>query len=123
VSGPSLTRIERTEEPWPLMAQAVVSGSLATMCFVPLEPVPDFAGQVRQVFARLDEYLAKAGASRATLLTAQVWLRDIGDFAAFVPLWNGWVDAANSPVLSIIGSHLGRETVLVEIKVTAYVGG
>lgn len=121
MSGAAITRIERTEVPSPLMAKATVIGNLATMCFTPATPVLDFAVQVQQVFDRLDHYLALSGASRAKLLTAQVWLRDIENYDAFVPMWNAWVDAENPPVLSIIGSHLARDTVWVEIKVTALV--
>lgn len=114
-----LVRIERTDPPAPLMAKAVVAGRLVTTCFTPADPVPDFAEQARQVFARLDHYLELGGASRSTLLTAQVWLRDVADYDAFVALWNGWVDPGNPPALSIIGSHLAREAVWLEIKVTA----
>lgn len=117
----AVTRIERTEPPSPLMAKAVVAGRLVTTCFTPSDPVPDFAEQTRQVFARIEHYLALAGASRSTFLTAQVWLRDVADYDAFVPLWNSWVDPANLPTLSVIGSHLAREAVWVEIKVTALV--
>lgn len=101
------------------MAKAVVTGRIVTTCFTPSDPVPDFAEQARQVFARLDHYLELGGASRATLLTAQAWLRDVANYDEFVELWNGWVDAENPPVLSIIGSHLAREVVWLEIKVTA----
>ncbi len=121
MSGAAITRIERTEVPSPLMAKAVVTGKLATMCFTPATPILDFAAQVQQVFDRLDHYLALSGTNRSALLTAQVWLRDIGNYDAFVPLWNAWVDAENPPAMSIIESHLARDTVWVEIKVTALV--
>lgn len=118
-----LTRIERTEEPAPLMAKAVVLGKLATMCFTPATPEPDFAAQTRQVFDRLDHYLALSGTDKSSLLTAQAWIRDVADYDAFVALWNEWVDPANPPALSIIGSHLARDTVWVEVKVQAWVPG
>lgn len=121
MSAAPLTRIEASQSPSPLMARAVVAGKIATMCFTPVDPLPDLAEQSRQVFARLDHYLALSGASRATLLTAQVWLRDVADYGAFVTLWNEWVDPQNPPAMSIIGSHLAREAVWLEIEVTALV--
>ena len=117
----SITRIDRSALPGPLMARTVVAGGVARMCFTPADPAPTLEGQVAQVFARLDEYLAKSGSSRSRLLAAEVWLRNKQDYDAFVPLWNSWVDPTNPPVIALIEARLGRDTVLVEIKVIAAV--
>lgn len=114
-----ITRIDRSALPSPLMARAVVGGGLARMCFTPADPAPTLAGQVAQVFARLDEYLAKSGASRSKLLTAEAWLRNVEDYDAFVAMWNAWVDPASPPAFAFSQAQLGRDSVLVEIKVIA----
>lgn len=103
------------------MARAVIGGGLARMCFTPADPAPTLEGQVAQVFARLDEYLQKSGTSRARLLAAEVWLRNASDYDAFVSLWNAWVDPANPPAFAFSEAKLGRDAVLVEIKVIAAV--
>ena len=114
-----IERIGRTNEPAPLMAHAVNGRGIARMCFTPWEPDPTLEGQVQQVFDRLDEYLAKSGTSKSRLLTAEVWLRDVSDYERFVPLWNAWVDPENPPVFAFSEAKLGRDTVMVEIKVSA----
>jgi len=116
-----ITRIEHTNVPSPLMAHAVLAGGFAHMCFTPWTAVATLEEQCAEVFARLDEYLGKSGTSRGRLLTAQVWLRDKEDFERFVPLWNAWVDPENPPTFSFCEARLGRESVLVEIKVLAAV--
>jgi enamine deaminase RidA (YjgF/YER057c/UK114 family) len=121
MNGHAITRIERSQAPSALRARAVVTNGIATTCFVAAESVPNLADQTRQVFAQIDHYLALGGASRSTLLTAQVWLRDIRDYGTFVEQWNEWVDRTSPPVLSIIGSQLGDDALLVEVKVTALV--
>lgn len=116
-----ITRIEQTNIPAPLMAHTVLTSGFAHMCFTPWTPAPTLEAQCAEVFARLDEYLGKSGTGRSRLLTAQVWLRDKEDFDAFLPLWNDWVDPENPPAFSFCEAKLGRETVLVEIKVLAAV--
>lgn len=118
-----IARIEQTNVPSPLMAHAVIAGGLAHMCFTPWTPVSTLAEQVAEVFERLDAYLAKSGTSRANLLVATAWLRNKEDYDAFVEMWNAWVDPENPPAFTFSEARLGRDTVLVEVKVIAAVPG
>ncbi len=117
-----ITRIEQTNVPVPLMAHAVIAGGLAHMCFTPWTPVSTLEEQVAEVFARLDSYLAKSGTSRSKLLVATVWLRNKEDYEPFVEMWNAWVDPESPPVFTFSEARLGRDTVLVEVKVIAAAG-
>jgi enamine deaminase RidA (YjgF/YER057c/UK114 family) len=84
-------------------------------------PTPgDVADQTRRICARIDQLLATAGTSKARLLTAQVWLTDMKNFAAHNDAWNEWVDPNNAPVRSCLMSpQLFLPGLLVEIMVTA----
>ncbi|MFN3642524.1 MAG: RidA family protein [Gemmobacter sp.] len=76
-------------------------------------------GQTEQILADIDAALAKAGTSRARLLTANIWLRDIADFAQMNAAWDAWVDPGNMPVRATVEARLAGDAYRVEIQVTA----
>lgn len=55
------------------------------------------ADQARQVLNKIDALLAQAGTSKARLLSAQVWLKTMEDFAAFNEVWDAWVVPGQTP--------------------------
>lgn len=64
--------------------------------------------------------LGQAGATKADLLTASIWLRDIErDFKDMNDAWNGWLDPSNKPVRATVEANMARPSILVEIQVTA----
>ena len=106
----------------PLISNLVVHGNIAYLSGVTANPADlgDIKDQTRQVTARIDALLAKAGTSKAKLLTAQVFLTDMSLFAAHNEAWNEWVDPNNRPVRACLTSpQLWRPGMVVEIMVTA----
>ncbi len=64
---------------------AWLSGLVAADCS------QDIQGQTRQVLAQLDELLASVGSERTRVLSAQLWMKDMGaDFAAMNEEWSAW---------------------------------
>ena len=55
------------------------------------------ADQARQVLKKIDDLLAQAGTGKARLLSVQVWLRTMDDFAAFNEVWDAWVVPGETP--------------------------
>jgi enamine deaminase RidA (YjgF/YER057c/UK114 family) len=89
------------------------------LCGIVPDPGGDVTGQTRQVLERIDQLLASSGTDKSKLLTAQIWLASMNDFAALNAVWNGWVDPRNPPVRACVQAALYRPDVLVEIMVTA----
>ena len=82
----------------------------------------DFAGQLRQTLSKLEMRLAEARSSKRSLLSAQVWLKDIGrDFATLNEIWCEWLPEGCAPTRATAECALGRPDILVEIIVTAAV--
>lgn len=80
----------------------------------------DVEGQTQQVLAKIDGYLAQAGIDKTRLVSAQVWLADIGrDFAGMNEVWDAWVPAGCAPTRATVQSQLAAPDLLVEISVTA----
>jgi enamine deaminase RidA (YjgF/YER057c/UK114 family) len=76
-------------------------------------------GQTEQILAAIDDYLARAGTSKANLLTANIWLRDIADFGLMNAAWDAWIDRDNMPVRATVEARLAGDAYRVEIQVTA----
>ncbi len=116
----NITRIDPTEGPGPRMSRAVVYGDLVFVAgLTATDMTKDIQGQTREVLARIDEYLAKAGTSKSKLLQAQLWLTDMSLFSQMNEVWNSWVDPENLPVRACVRADLARPGLLIEIMVTA----
>ena len=107
----------------PVISYAAVHGGIVYLCGMtanPAGPLGDVKQQTREVLETIDGLLSAAGTSKSRLLTAQVWLTDMDDFAAHNDAWNEWVDAEHPPVRACLHSpRLWRPGLRVEIMVTA----
>lgn len=103
----------------PRISRVVVHRDLVYLCGVTPDPTGDIRTQTRQVLERIDRLLQAAGTDKTKLLSAQVWLSDMGLFEAHNAVWNEWVDADNPPVRACVGADLWQPKLLVEIMVTA----
>ena len=63
--------------------------------------------------------LAQAGTNKSSLLSANLWIKDMALFADMNSVWNAWVDPENPPARACVRADLARPEVLVEIMVTA----
>jgi enamine deaminase RidA (YjgF/YER057c/UK114 family) len=88
---------------------------------VPTDREVDISGQTQQVLAKIDGLLAEAGTSKARVLTAQIWLKTMDDFAAMNAVWDAWVAPGQTPTRCCGKVELNDPKVLVEIVVTASV--
>ena len=103
----------------PIISKSVICGDTVYLCGVTPEPHGDVGAQTRQVLERIDGLLTASGTDKSKLLTAQVWLKDMGDFAAHNAAWNAWVDRKNPPARACVRADLWQPGMLVEIMVTA----
>lgn len=89
---------------------------------VPADRTQDVSGQTRQVLARIDELLAKAGTDKTKILFAQVWLKHVvAHFSAMNAVWEGWIPENALPGRATVEANLAAENILVEIAVQAAV--
>ena len=97
----------------------VANGIVTTAGITTREDGGDVRAQTRDILAQIDGLLAEAGSSKAKLLTASIWLRDIAHFGGLNEVWDAWVDKANLPVRATVEARLAAPELLVEIQVTA----
>ena len=67
----------------------------------------------------LDALLKKGGSDKSKILSAVIWLADIGDFAAMNAVWDAWVVPGQTPARATVQAHLNDPKMKVEIMVVA----
>jgi enamine deaminase RidA (YjgF/YER057c/UK114 family) len=104
----------------PRMSQAVVHGNTVYLAGqVADDPVPSVGEQTKQILARIDRLLKEAGTDKSKLLSANIWLTDIGRFAEMNVVWDAWVSPGNTPARATVQAALAAPQFLVEIAVIA----
>src|SRR3954454_7854305 len=104
----------------PRMSMAVVHGDTVYLAGqVADDPTADVAGQTKQVLGKIDAVLAEAGTDRTRILSATIWLRDMGTFAQMNGVWDAWVPQVNTAARATFEAKLATPQYLVEIAVIA----
>jgi len=107
-------------DPGPRLSEAVVMGDRVYCSgMIPEDTTQDVTGQVRQALQEIDSLLAKAGSDKTKILTATIWLADIGDFTAMNAVWEGWVVPGQTPARATVQARLNDPNMKVEIMVVA----
>lgn len=111
--------IERLQ-PGPRMSQAVIHGDTVYLAGqVADDTSADVTGQTRQILAAIDRLLAAAGTDKTRILSATVYLADIGTFAEMNAAWDAWVPAGHTPARATVEARLAASVYQVEIQVIA----
>jgi enamine deaminase RidA (YjgF/YER057c/UK114 family) len=104
----------------PRMSQIVVHGDTVYLAGLTADDlVQSVPEQTRQVLAKIDAYLAEAGTDKSKLLSANIWLTDMGRFAEMNSVWDAWVAPGDTPARATVQALLAHPDILVEIMVTA----
>jgi enamine deaminase RidA (YjgF/YER057c/UK114 family) len=75
--------------------------------------------QTKEVLAKIDALLAKGGSSKAKLLTINVYLSNIADFAEMNKAYDAWIDPANLPTRATVETRLASPDLRVEMTAVA----
>lgn len=104
----------------PRMSEAVVKGDrIHCSGMIPEDTSLDITGQVKQALSEIDSLLAKGGSDKSKILTATIWLADIGDFAAMNAVWDAWVVPGHAPARATVQARMNDPRMKVEIMAVA----
>jgi 2-iminobutanoate/2-iminopropanoate deaminase len=81
-----------------------------------------FEAQAQRVLADIDAVLAAGGSSRAEVVRVECYLADAGDFPAWNRIWCDYF-ASPRPARTTVVSQFAVPGILIELQVTAGVGG
>jgi enamine deaminase RidA (YjgF/YER057c/UK114 family) len=111
--------IERIN-PGARMSQAVIHADTVYLAGLTADDLSeDVKGQTRQILAKIDNLLAKAGTDKSKVLSVNVWLSDIGTWDQMNEVWDAWVSKGNAPARATVEAKLARPGVSVEIMLQA----
>jgi enamine deaminase RidA (YjgF/YER057c/UK114 family) len=105
----------------PRMSQCVVHGNTVYTAGQVAQGArgASVAEQTRDILATIDQLLAQAGTDKSKLLTANIWLTDIGTFDQMNQVWDAWVSPGDPPARACVESRLAHPDYKVEIMVSA----
>ena len=102
------------------MSKASCTDALVFTCGeVATDKTKSAFGQTEEILAALDRSLHQAGTHKGRLLSATVWLADIGDFAEMNRAWDAWIEPGNAPARATVEARLVSADAKVEIAVVA----
>ena len=104
----------------PRLSQAVVHGNTVYLAgMVAEDPSADARGQTEQILRKIDATLKAVGSDKSKLLSAQIFITDMRNFADMNAVWDAWVDRENTPARATVQASLANPKMLVEIMVVA----
>jgi enamine deaminase RidA (YjgF/YER057c/UK114 family) len=102
------------------MSQAVIHGDTVYLAGLTADDkTQDVKGQTSQILAKVDALLREAGTDKSRLLSANIWLTDIGTWSQMNEVWDAWVSPGNTPARATVEAKLAVAGASVEIMVQA----
>lgn len=77
--------------------------------------------QSKDVLQSIDNLLAEVGSNKGKILSAQIYLSNMQDYAEMNRAWDEWVDRNNPPSRATVEAKLASPEWKVEIVITAAV--
>lgn len=113
-------KIER-HDTGPRMSKAVVHGDTVYLAGIVAEAPKgkSMTEQTRSILSQIDGFLGRAGTDKSKLLSANIWITDMGKFAEMNAVWDAWVSPGSTPARATVQAGLASPDYLVEIMVVA----
>lgn len=113
-------KIER-HDVGPRMSKCVVHGDTVYLAGIVADNPKgkSVTDQTKDILAQIDGFLAKAGTDKTKLLTANIWITDMANFAEMNAVWDAWVSQGNTPARATVEAKLATPDYKVEIMVVA----
>lgn len=75
--------------------------------------------QTEDILANVEKLLAEAGTDKTKLLSANIWLSNIQDFAEMNSVWDAWVPEGHAPCRACVEARLASPKFTVEMMIVA----
>ena len=106
-------------ETGPRMSQAVIHNGIVYLAGQVGQPGASVTEQTAGVLAQIDRLLAECGSDKTRILSAQIWMASMADFAEMNAVWDAWVAQGHAPARATGESALATPDYKVEIIVVA----
>ncbi|WP_312439748.1 RidA family protein [Janthinobacterium sp.] len=98
---------------------AIHNGTIYLAGQIAEDTTQDIIGQTREVLGHVDRLLMEAGSDKTCILSCQIYLADMKDFAGMNEVWDDWVASGHTPPRATVEARLANPAVLVEIVIIA----
>ncbi len=103
----------------PRMSQAVIHNKTVYLAGQ-VAPGASVTVQTREILAAIDALLKEASTDKSKLLSATIWLTDMGTFAEMNSVWQAWVAPGETPArATVLSAQLASAEFKIEIAVIA----
>lgn len=116
-----MSKITRLET-GPRMSQAVIHNGLIYLAGQVGTEGASVTQQTQDILAGIERLLAEAGSDKTRILSAQIWMASMNDFAEMNAVWDAWVAKGHAPARATGESALATPGYKVEIIVVAAQG-
>ncbi|MFY9688135.1 MAG: RidA family protein [Pseudolabrys sp.] len=105
----------------PRMSKAVVHGNTVYLAGIVADNSKgkSVKDQTQDILRQIDGFLTKAGTDKSKLLSANIWITDMAEFAEMNAVWDAWVAPGNTPARATVQARLASPDYKVEIMVVA----
>jgi enamine deaminase RidA (YjgF/YER057c/UK114 family) len=113
-------KVER-KEIGPRMSQIVIHGDTVYLAGIVAHASKgkSVTEQTREILSTIDGHLKQAGTDKTKLLSANIWITDMANFAEMNAVWDAWVAPGNTPARATVEVKLAAPDYKVEIMVVA----
>jgi len=103
------------------MSKVVVNGDTVYLAGIVADNPKgkNVADQTNDILKQIEGFLAKAGTDKSKLLSANIWITDMANFAEMNAVWDAWVAPGNTPARATVEAKLASPDYKVEIMVVA----
>jgi enamine deaminase RidA (YjgF/YER057c/UK114 family) len=103
----------------PRMSQAVIHNKTVYLAGQ-VAPGASVTVQTREILVAIDALLKEANTDKSRLLSATIWLTDMGTFAEMNSVWQAWVAPGETPArATVLSAQLASAEFKIEIAVIA----
>ena len=105
----------------PRMSKAVVHGNTVYLAGIVADNPKgkSVTEQAKDIVGQIDRLLAKAGSDKTKLLSANIWITDMANFAEMNAVWDAWVVPGHTPARATVEAKLAAPDYKLEIMVVA----
>ena len=113
-------KIER-HDVGPRMSKCVVHGDTVYLAGIVADNPKgkSVTEQAKDIVGQIDALLAKAGSDKTKLLSANIWITDMANFAEMNAVWDAWVAPGHTPARATVEAKLAAPDYKLEIMVVA----
>ena len=103
----------------PRMSKVVVHGNAVYLAGIVADNAKSktVTEQTKDILKQIDGFLAKADTDK--LLSANIWITDMANFADMNGVWHAWVSPGNTPARATVEAKLAAPDYKVETMVVA----